>query len=84
VRDRDARVGRRRDRRGDAVDDLERHSRGAQRLCLLVALTEDERVAAVHAHHPLAFAGLVDQQGIDLILRDLVQPGLCAGVDQYT
>ena len=51
VRDRDARVGGRGDPGGDARARPRRHARGAQRLGLLAAAPEHERVAALQPHH---------------------------------
>ena len=50
VRHRDARVGRRRDRAGDAGHDLEGDARGEARLRLFAAAPEHERVAALQPH----------------------------------
>ena len=54
VRDRDAGVGGRGDARGHARHDLEAHARLGQRLGLLAAAAEHERVAALQAHHRAA------------------------------
>ena len=56
VRHRDARVRGRGDGRRDAGDDLERDAGGGQRLRLLAAAAEDERVAALQPHDALARA----------------------------
>ena len=50
-------VGGRRDRRGDAGHDLERDAGGRERLRLLAAAAEDERVAALEAHDEATRAG---------------------------
>ena len=58
VRERDAGVGGRGDGGGDAGHDDEGHARVDQRLGLLAAAAEDERIAALEAHDDLARAGL--------------------------
>ena len=58
--DRDARVGGRRDARGDAGNDLEADACLGQRLGLLAAAAEHERVAALQPHHPPARASVLD------------------------
>ena len=52
--ERDAGVGRRGDGGGHAGHDDERHAGGDQRLGLLAAAAEDERIAALEPHHDLA------------------------------
>ena len=52
-------------RRGDARHDRDRQAGGAQRLDLLAAAAEDERIARLQAHHGLAGAHAADQLGVD-------------------
>ena len=79
--ERDAGVGRGRDGRTDAGDDLERDPRLGQRLGLFAAATEDEGVAALEPHHAAATAGVVDQHRVDLRLRQEMRAGLLARED---
>ena len=69
VRDRDARVRRDPDPRGHPRHDLHRDPRGVQVLGLLGPTAEDERVAPLEPDHPAALACVLDQQGVDLLLR---------------
>ena len=69
VRDRDARVGGRRHAGRHAGHDLERHARRGQRLRLLAAAPEHERVAALQPHDAPAGAAELDEQRVDLLLR---------------
>ena len=55
VRERCAQRGQPGEPCGDAVDDGDRHPRGAQVLHFFAAPAKDERVAALEAHHVLAF-----------------------------
>ena len=80
--DRDARVGRRRDPGGHARHDLERHARRRERLGLLAAAPEHERVAALEPHHALARAAELDQQLVGLLLGERRRAGLLADVAQ--
>ena len=66
--DRDAGVGGRRDRGGDAGNDLVGHPRVLQRRRLLAAPGEHERVAALQAHDLLTGQAPLDEQGIDVLL----------------
>ena len=81
VRQRDAGVAGHTAGRGDARHHLERRCRGGQRLHLLAAAAEDERVAALEAHHLLAFARQSHQQRVDFLLRHAVVVALLADVD---
>src|SRR6185312_65279 len=47
---------------------LERHTGRSERLRLLAAATEDERVAALETHHALTLARKPHEQRVDLIL----------------
>jgi len=82
VRHRDAGVGRRADGAGDAGHDLERHTGRRQRLCLLAAPPEHERVAALEPDHLAAGAGVGDDALCDRFLTELVGTGELAGVDE--
>lgn len=59
-------------RRGDAGDRFVRNAIRAQKLELLAAASEHERIAAFQAHHPPAGARVLLQQRIDALLRGLV------------
>src|SRR4030043_484486 len=52
--------------------------RSGERLRLLAAPPEHVRVAALQPDHALSFAGEAHQQGVDLLLRHGVVPGLLA------
>ena len=67
---------------GDAGDDLELHRRRAQGLRLLPAAPEDERVAALQAHHGEAPPRALDQLIVDPILSDRCVAGLLADVEE--
>ena len=69
MRDGNPRVRRRRHAGGHAGNDLEGHARRGQRLGLLAAAPEHERVAALQPHHPLARPGQLDEQPVRLLLR---------------
>jgi hypothetical protein len=71
-------VRRDRDSRGHARHHLEQDPRGGERLRLLAAPPEHVRVAALQPDHALSFAGEAHQQGVDLLLRHGVVPGLLA------
>ncbi len=83
VRDRDARVRRRRHAGGHAGHDLELDARLAQHERLLAAAAEDQRIAALQPHHPPPGAPVLDQQPVDLLLRHLRPAALLADVDQF-
>ena len=68
VGDRDAGVGRGGDPGGDAGDDLERDAGGGQRLGLLAAAAEDERVAALEPDDAAPRLRALDHQRLDLRL----------------
>src|SRR5207342_627125 len=48
---------------------------------LLAAASEHERVAALEAHHPASGLSVLDEQPVDLLLRQRVVPGGLAHVD---
>ena len=52
----------------DAGDDLERDAGRGQGQGLLAAAAEDERIAALEAHHALAAARGADHQRVDRLL----------------
>ena len=62
---RDPGVGRAAGGGGHPRRDPERHAGGGQRLELLAAAAEDERIAALEPQYPLAGAGEIDQKPID-------------------
>ena len=66
---------------GDAGHHLEGHAGLEQLLELLAATPEDERVAALQAHHLAALPGQAHQQPVDLFLGQGVVAGLLADVD---
>jgi hypothetical protein len=72
VRERNACIGRRGDRRADARNDFEGHARGGERFGLLAAASEDERVAALETHHAAPPPRVPDEQRVDLLLRQRV------------
>ena len=78
----DARVGRCGDTRRDAGDDLEGDLGLGERLGLLAAAAEDERVAALEADDDFALPSAIDQQIGDLILGHARCAGLLAHVEQ--
>ena len=82
VRDRNARVGRSRHAGGHAGHDLERHTRRGERLRLLAAAPEHERVAALEAHHALAGPAQFHEQVVGLLLAERGRAGLLAHVAQ--
>ena len=67
--------------RGDAVDDLDLHARSPQVLDLFAAPPEDERVAALEAHHVFAFIGGHDHEFFDEGLRCGFAAAALANVD---
>ncbi|MEJ7718148.1 MAG: hypothetical protein WKF31_09370 [Thermoleophilaceae bacterium] len=69
VGDRHAGVGGRRHPRRHAGHHLEGHARRGQRLGLLAAPTEHERIAALEAHHRSPGAPHLHEQRVDLLLR---------------
>ena len=74
--DRDPRVGRRGDAGRDAGDDLELDPGGGERLGLLAAAAEHERVAALEPHDAAARARALDHQRLDLLLlASALSPG---------
>ena len=79
---RDLQACRRGDAGGDAGHDLDGDAFGAQRIELLAATAEDERIAALEANHRLAGLGALDQQRVDLVLRHAVRALGLADRDQ--
>ncbi len=73
----DARGAGRSDGRGHTGNDLVRHARRAQRLALLRAPPEHERVSTLQSDDDTAAPGRLDQQGVDLLLwqRMALTPG---------
>jgi hypothetical protein len=82
VRDRDARVRRSGNAGRHTRHHLERHARSGERLGLLTAAPEHERVATLQAHHALAGSGKLDQQPVRLLLGDRSRAGLLADIAQ--
>ena len=80
--DRHARIGRHGDRRGDPGHDLVGDAGLAQRLRLLAAAAEDERVAALEAHDERARAAVLDQRLRRLVLGQRDVARLLARIDQ--
>jgi ribosomal protein S18 acetylase RimI-like enzyme len=70
--DGNSRVGGRGDRCGDSRDDFEGDTRREQCFALFTPAAEDERIAAFQSHDPFARTSVLDQQRIDLILRERV------------
>ena len=81
VRHRNPRVGRHGQRRGHAGNHLKVNSLLRQKLQLLAAPPEQEGVAALEPHHPLARLRLLQQNPIDLLLGHQMVAGLLAHVD---
>ena len=78
---RDPRIGGNRDGGGHAGNDFERDALLAQRLRLLSSAAEDERVAAFEAGDGIPPFRLVNEELVDLPLREGVIAPLLAGVD---
>ena len=70
----DSRVGRRGRACRDSWDDLEGDAGPSQDFGLLTAAAEDEGVSSLEAGHRFALAGSLEEQGIDLRLRNMVPP----------
>ena len=83
MRHRDAGHRRHRHRRRDARHDLDIDAGGSARRGFLATTAEDERVATLQAHHPLAAPRSVDQQLVDLLLRHCVRVRRFAGIDHF-
>jgi hypothetical protein len=81
MRERNAGVGCGAQRCGDSGDDLERDSVGRQRVDLLAAAAEDERIAAFQAQHALARERALDEERIDRFLAHRVIGPPLADVD---
>ena len=69
MRQRNTRVRRCPQRRGDAGHHRKIDARRRERLQLFPAAPEDERIAALEAHHALALVRVLDEQRVDLLLR---------------
>ena len=69
LRQGDARITSRRERRGDAWHDLEGHAGRNQRRAFLSGMGKDQRIATLEAHDGLACAGRADHPRVDLVLR---------------
>ncbi len=80
VGDRDAGQRRHRRRAGHSRDDLAGHPGGRAGQRLLAAATEDERVAALEAHHPQAASGAFHDHLVDLLLGEVVAVRRLAGI----
>src|SRR5207237_260932 len=74
-------VRRRRDGGADARDDLEWYAGGRERLGLLAAATEHERVAALEPDHAAAALGVHHEQRVDALLRQRMIAAGLAGKD---
>ena len=79
---RHARRGRGRLGRRDAGNDVDLDAGIAQRLHLLAATAENERVAALEPDHVVPFEGEFDQDRVDVLLRDRMAARHLAHVDQ--
>ena len=75
IGERDAGVGRDRDRRRHAGHDLERDALLVQEQRLLAAAVEDERIAPLQAGDDLALARLLGEQVADRVLVDRLRRG---------
>src|SRR5205085_6593654 len=62
-------------------NDLERDAGGGQRLGLLTAPAEDERIAALEPHHEASAAGVAEEEGIAVGLLEDVRPARLARED---
>ena len=82
VGDRDAGDGGDGDRAGQARDDRDRDAGLAAGEHLLVAAAEDEVVAALEPHHPLAGQRALDDQPVDLLLLGRAAARQLGDVDQ--
>src|SRR5215468_10350013 len=69
---------------GDAGDDLNGDAGCTQRLELLAASAEDERIPAFEPHHGLPGARAFDEEYIDLLLRNTVRAFGFANGDQLS
>ena len=82
MRHRNAGVGGAANRRRDAGNNLELDAGRCQLFGFLTPPTEDKRIPALEPHHALAFASLLDEQAMDLLLRHGVGSGALADEDQ--
>ena len=81
MRDRNAGVRGHRHRRAHARHDLERNARLRESLGLLAAAAEHERIAALEPHDTPPPARVLDEQVVDLALRQRVIAARLAGED---
>ena len=82
VRERDAGGAGHRDGARDAGDHLDGHAGAVAGEHLLAAAAEHVRVAALQAHDVAAGERVLDEQRLDLVLRDGVVAGALADVDE--
>ena len=78
---RDAGAGRRGDRTAHAGNHLVGDARALERLRLLAAATEHERIAALQPDDPSSAFCLADQHRLDFVLRQRVAPCALADVE---
>ena len=78
---RDSVVGRNRQRRGHPGDDLEGDAVGPQKLQLLAAASEEERIAAFQPHHAFSLQRLLEENPVDLLLGLFMVSRLFSHVD---
>ena len=83
MRDRNARIGRSSDGRSHSGNDLKRACRVGKGLGLLAAASKQKGIPALEPHNGLPSTGLLDEQGIDLILRTSVRARLFPNVDSF-
>ena len=82
MRDRNARVCGRGHAGGHAGNNLERHAGIDERLRLLSAAAEHERIAALQPHDRAAVLRVRDEQAVDLVLGHGVTAGFLADVGE--
>src|SRR5262245_3346377 len=70
MRKRDTSIGRHRDGRGHAGDDLKVDARRTRRFRFFSTTTEDEWIPALQADDDLALACVLDQHSVDDLLLD--------------
>src|SRR5216684_1288078 len=78
VRERNAGPSGRRDRAGHPGHDIERNARLLERLCLLAAPPEDERIAALQPHDTPPALRRPDHDDVNVLLRERVATGTFA------
>ncbi len=69
MRDRNSRVGRHSERRGHSGHDFKSNTRLAEPQRFLAPTAERQWVAPLESHDGAAGAGVLDQQVVDLVLR---------------